>query len=376
MARYAIGLQDFKSLRKGDYIYVDKTDYIARLLEGSKYYFLGRPRRFGKSLFVSMLEYFFNGERDLFKGLAVDSYKWNWETYPVIHLDLNGANYTERKEALVSKLIQQLKYTEEKYDIIPSTEEIAERFEYLITQLYKKTGKEVVVLVDEYEKPVLDVIDNPALSDSYRETLRAFYSVLKSTDKYLKLVFMTGVTKFGKMSVFSGLNNIKDISLDDRYGAVCGITRQELIENFREGIVSLATKKKVTYEEALEILKSNYDGYHFSEDCPDIYNPYSLLNALDSRKIEAYWAETGTPTLLIQTLLRRNYDLSELDGVYASSKRLTTLTDQLDDPIPLFYQTGYLTIKSYDENLEQFLLSYPNLEVEKAFFDFLHKNLI
>ena len=371
MARYAIGLQDFKGLRKGDYIYVDKTAYIPRLLEGGKYYFLGRPRRFGKSLFVSTLEYFFNAERELFKGLAVDSYDWNWETYPVIHLDLNGANYTDRKEALVSKLIQQLKYAEEKYDIVPSTEEIAERLEYLITQLYRKTGKEVVVLVDEYEKPVLDVIDNPVLSNSYRETLRGFYSVLKSTDKYLKLVFLTGVTKFGKMSVFSGLNNIKDISLDDRYGAICGITRQELIENFREGIESLATKKDVTYEEAVGILKTNYDGYHFSEECPDIYNPYSLLNALDSRKIEAYWAETGTPTLLVQTLLRKNYDLGALDGVSATSKRLTTLTDQLDDPIPLFYQTGYLTIKTYDDKLERFILGYPNLEVEKAFFDFL-----
>lgn len=371
MARYAIGLQDFKGLRKGDYVYVDKTAFIPQLLRGGKYYFLSRPRRFGKSLFVSTLEYFFNGERDLFKGLAVDSYEWTWETYPVIHIDLNGANYTERKEALASKLSQQLKYTEEKYGIESPAVEIAERLEYLIVQLYKKTAREVVVLVDEYEKPVLDVIDNPDLSDYFRETLRGFYSVLKSADKYLKLVFMTGVTKFGKMSVFSGLNNIKDISMDYRYGAVCGITRRELLENFREGIESLAEKKNVSYDEAVEILKNNYDGYHFSEECPDIYNPYSLLNALDSRKIEAYWAETGTPTLLVQTLLRNNYDLSKLEGIHASSKRLMTLTDKLDDPIPLFYQTGYLTIKSYDEVLEQFILDYPNLEVEKAFFDFL-----
>lgn len=371
MARYAIGHQDFKGIIDGGYLYADKSSYIATLLEGNKYYFLARPRRFGKSLFLSTLEYFFLGERNLFKGLAIDSYVWDWESYPVIHLDLNGANYTVNESSLQTKLMNQMQEYERKYGVEVKEADLSVRFEKLIARLYDKYGRQVVVLVDEYEKPVIDTISNKELSDRYREILRGFYGVLKSADKYLKLVFLTGVTKFGQMSVFSALNNIKDISLDDRYAGICGITENELTHYFLEGIEDFALKYKIDASHAIKILKENYDGYHFSEHCPDIYNPYSLLNALDSLKIEPYWASTGTPSLLVECLLSHKYDLDNLNRATATSRRLLNLNDQFDDPLTLFYQTGYLTIKHYDEDLSLYKLGYPNREVEQSFFEYL-----
>lgn len=371
MARYAIGHQDFKGIVSEGYVYADKTMFISKLLEGSKYYFLARPRRFGKSLFLSTLEYFFLGEKDLFKNLAIGSYNWDWLEYPVIHLDLNGSNYTDKKSSLETKLGNLLQEVEDRYGLENNNEDISARFDGLIKKLAEKYNRQVVVLVDEYEKPVIDAIDDKCLSDKYREALRGFYSVLKSDDKYLKLVFLTGVTKFGQMSVFSALNNIKDISLDERFSSICGITESELLTYFNEGIKDFARKHRIDYDQAVRILKENYDGYHFSESCPDIYNPYSLLNALDSLKIESYWASSGTPTLLVQCLQRRRYNLDKLNGVTASTKRLQNLNEQLDDPVTLFYQTGYLTIKGYEEEFQQYVLGYPNREVEQSFFEFL-----
>lgn len=372
--RYPIGKQDFRSLREGGYAYVDKTGFIPKLLEGSTYYFLGRPRRFGKSLFLSTLEYFFLGERELFKDLIIDSYPWDWEEYPVIRIDLNGADFAESPAALSEKLNQQLSIVEEKYGIENRSTDLIDRFYQLIRRLSESTSKKVVVLVDEYEKPVIDAIANEAIQNKNKEFLRAFYGVLKSLDKYLKLVFLTGVTKFGQMSVFSGLNNIDDISMDDTFGAVCGITETELKENFREGISLFAESNAITEEEVLALLKESYDGYHFSERCPDLYNPYSLIKALSKNKIGSYWSLSGTPNLLATVLVEQRYDLGNLNGIRATERRLMGIGNQFEDPVALLYHTGYLTIKSYDRELEEYILGFPNKEVEQAFFEYLLPN--
>lgn len=371
MVRYPIGKQDFKSLREGEYAYVDKTHYITKLLEGSTYYFLGRPRRFGKSLFLSTLEYFFLGERELFKDLAIDSYQWSWEEYPVIRIDLNGADYAETPGALSEKLSQQLDLVEEKYGIENKSRNLIDRFYQLIRRLSESRTKKVVVLVDEYEKPVIDAIGKSEVQNKNKEFLRGFYGVLKSLDKYLKLVFLTGVTKFGQMSVFSGLNNIDDISMDDAFGAVCGITETELRQTFRDGIIAFAERNDTTEEGALAQLKENYDGYHFSERCPDLYNPYSLIKALSKNKIGSYWSLSGTPSLLAKMLLEEKYDLGNLNGIRATERRLMGIGNQFEDAISLLYHTGYLTIKHYDRELEEYVLGFPNKEVEQAFFEYL-----
>lgn len=371
MIKYPLGKQDFKSLREEGYVYVDKTAFIPKLLESGSYFFLARPRRFGKSLFLSTLEYFFQGNRELFKGLFIDKIDWNWLQYPVIHLDLNGADYTNHG-ALEERLTSSLSFHEKKYGIKNQTElGLQERFRALISGVFEKTGLQVVVLVDEYEKPLLDTLEIHELFEKNKETLRGFYGVLKSMDYSLKLVFMTGVTKFGQMNVFSGFNNIRDISMNKEFGAICGITQTELQQNFQPGIKSLAEEKNLDYASALHLLKTHYDGYHFNNNCPDIYNPYSLLNALADKKISSYWSHTGTPSLLVNLLLKKNYDLEELDGIEASERRLMGINNQFDDPVALFYQTGYLTIKDYDETLEEFILGYPNLEVQQAFFEFV-----
>ena len=371
MVRYPVGQQDFKGIREDGCVYIDKTDFITRLINEGKYYFLARPRRFGKSLFLSTLKYFFLGERNLFEGLKIASSPWDWESYPVIHIDLNGVDYTTDENSLIVKLTQQLQNVEEKYEVSVNYTDIALRFEALILQLHKLTGKPVVILVDEYEKPVLDTIDNPALSGRYLEILRGFYSILKSLDNSLKFVFLTGITKFGKMSVFSALNNIRDISFDNAYSSICGITEDELISNFQEGILDLAQVEETEFKGALKLLKLNYDGYHFSDECPDIYNPYSLLTAFVSRKIGSYWSKTGTPTILAKLLLEKHYDLENLNGVRATQDDLMDIGNLIDNPVALFYQTGYLTIKNYNKLLKAYTLGFPNREVEVAFCKFI-----
>lgn len=373
MSVYPIGQQDFKGVIEGGYKYADKTSFIIRLLEEKgKYYFLGRPRRFGKSLFLSTLEYFFLGEKSLFKGLAIDSYDWDWKSYPVVHLDLNGTVYSESSSSLSATLTDQMEIAARKYGVsAPSNENLEISFRTLLHNLFEKTGSPVVVLVDEYEKPVLDTIDNPELRELYRERLRGFYSVLKSCDKYLRLVFLTGVTKFGKMNVFSALNNIHDISLEDRYAAICGITREELLGEFHAGVEAIASAEGVDFDESLRQLKENYDGYHFSARCPDIYNPYSLLTAFRNGEIGAYWSETGTPSILARMLVSRNYDLEKLNGAKATREMLMDVGGDFDEPLPMFYQTGYLTIKDYNPVLKIYLLGFPNREVETAFFNFI-----
>ena len=372
MERYGIGLQSFRSIREGGYVYVDKTDFIRVLLEGSKYYFLARPRRFGKSLFLSTLENFFLGRRDLFRGLAIDSYDgWDWQPHAVVRIDLNGADYANSEVALAERLHATLLNYETAFDLPARFDSPAERLRDLITRAADKYGRGVVVLVDEYEKPVLDTIADSRRSEEVRETLRGFYSVLKSVEESLAMVFITGVTKFGKMSIFSGFNNLQDISMDMRFGAICGITEPELIANFRDGIEGLAEAEEVGFDEAVAVLKKNYDGYHFSRNCPDLYNPFSILSAMSRREIGPYWFMTGTPTLLATLLMEKRYDLQSLDGVMATEKELMDVQAGLDNPVALFYQTGYLTLKGYDRESRTYTLGFPNQEVESAFYEYL-----
>lgn len=371
MARYPNGMSSFEEIRLGKYIYIDKTDYIVKMLDGAKYFFLSRPRRFGKSLFVSTLEAFFLGKKELFEGLYIYGHDWEWEEYPVIRIDFAPKSYA-RHEDLIARLNDNLRSYEEKYGLnAVDTRDVQVRFNRLITEAHKKSGKQVVVLVDEYEKPVVDNLDNDELKEQNREMLAGFYSVLKANDAKLKFVFLTGVTKFGQMSVFSGLNNLRDISLLQEYGAICGITEKELLDNFQEGIRDLAEAEETDFDGAVRLLKENYDGYHFSPDCPDIYNPYSIVNAMDNRVIEAYWATSGVPTLLVKTLRMKKFDLNRLDGALATAERLKGIDNQINDPIALFYQTGYLTIKNYIKKMRLFSLGFPNREVEVAFFNYL-----
>ena len=372
MVRYPNGMSSFEEIRRGNYLYIDKTQYFIPLLEGAKYFFLSRPRRFGKSLLTSTLEAFFQGKRDLFKGLAIDSYAdWDWAEYPVIRIDFAPKNYGN-EGALRERIDAILKPYEDRYGITPHNPNDAEgRFEFLIHTACRQTGRQVVVLVDEYEKPVVDNLDNAELMEKNRTKLAGFYSVLKAMDAKLKFAFLTGVTKFGQMSVFSGLNNLRDISLLPDYGAICGITEQELLDNCREGIEGIAEDEDTDYEGAVRLLKENYDGYHFSYRCPDIYNPYSIINALDNGRIGSYWAISGLPTLLVKTLQMKDYDFNKLDGITANEDQLLGIDNQFEDPVALFYQTGYLTIKKYYKRVKLYTLGFPNREVEGAFYKYL-----
>lgn len=368
MTRYPIGIQDFKSLRQDGYLYVDKTPFIPRLLRG-QFYFLSRPRRFGKSLFLSTLEYFFKGERELFKGLAIDSYPdWEWASHPVVRLDLNAGNYV-LEGGLERKLDSLFKEIESQYGIECPYADPPLRFLHIIKTLCSKEGSKVVVLIDEYDKPLLDVIDKPGLNETNKEMLRSVYSVLKSADQYIKMAFLTGVTRFGHLNIFSGLNNFQDISLNDEYAALCGVTEKELIENFREGIANLADKRGISFEEAVIRLKEYYDGYHFSEQLVDVYNPYSLITALSEGKIKDIWAYTGNSDYLLRQLQKQDFDLFELEGIVASTKMLTGVDPDYTDPVTLLYQSGYLTIKGIGKREGTYLLGLPNHEVSSALYE-------
>lgn len=366
--RYPVGKYDFKSIREGGYVYVDKTQFIPVLLEGTTYYFLARPRRFGKSMFLSTLEYFFLGEREIFRGLAVDSYDWDWKAYPVIRIDFGQSGYRS-KTSLEEILDYILSGYERKYGVEKTSSNLQIRLLSLIKEAREKTGLKVVVLVDEYEKPVTDNIDNEEVKEHNREILRSFYQVLKSSDPYLKMVFLTGVTKFGQMSIFSGLNNLKDISMGFEFGSICGVTEEELKSTFKAGITKLAESSRIDFNGALRLLKDNYDGYHFNHKCPDIYNPYSIVHAFADGKIGSYWSVSGMPNLLSKVLKEHNYDLEKLNGVKTTERRLVGINADFDDPAALFYQTGYLTIKGYDPEDETYTLGFPNREVENAFFE-------
>ena len=368
--KYPIGIQNFEKLRKEGYAYVDKTSLIYNLVDSGNYYFLSRPRRFGKSLLVSTFEAYFEGKKELFEGLAIAELEKNWKKYPVIHLDLNAKKFDEASD-LVRLIDRQLLVYENVYGTVEQDQTIDDRFVSLIRNMYLKDGERVVILVDEYDKPLLQSIGNEALQEEYRNILKAFYGVLKSMDGYIRFAMLTGVTKFGKVSVFSDLNNLMDISMDSRYVEICGITEKELKECFDEDIHELASANGQTYEEACGTLKENYDGYHFCQNSVGIYNPFSILNTFAKRQYGSYWFETGTPTYLVELLKSYKFNLPDLEQEKVTSRVLDSIDATSTSPIPVIYQSGYLTIKGYIPEPRIFELGFPNREVKEGFMDFL-----
>ena len=365
-----IGIQSFEDLRRNNYLYVDKTELIYQLTTGGKTYFLSRPRRFGKSLLMSTLEAYFLGKKELFTGLAMETLETEWKEYPVLHLDLNARNY-DSKEALFAILNQHLEKWETKYGDEKKDRSPEERFSYLLEKIHEASGSQVVILIDEYDKPLLQTIGNEKLQEQYKNILKAFYGVLKSADAHLRFVFLTGVTKFGQVSVFSDLNQLKDISMDARYATICGITDKELRRDFQPELEALAANEGLTYEEVCQKMKRMYDGYHFRHNMEGLYNPFSVLNALDSAEFGSYWFSTGTPTFLVQLLKETDYDLRNLEGIELPVNQFADYRTDADYPIPVIYQSGYLTIKGYDKEFQSYTLGFPNEEVKYGFLNFL-----
>ena len=367
--KYPIGIQSFDQIIEEGYVYVDKTDIIHRLVNEGKIYFFSRPRRFGKSLLVSTLKNYFLGRKELFKGLAINSLESEWTVYPVFHLDFNGSNFIE-KGVLEKRLHTYVKDWESEYGIVSDTEllDLGGRFLKVLSTAHKLTGQRAVVLIDEYDKPLLDVLDvDKNLEEYNRNILKAFYSVFKAADEHLRFVLLTGVTKFSQVSVFSGFNQPKDISLDARYEALCGITQKEIDSCFTDAISEMAEEYNYSFEEMRAQLKRQYDGYHFSKRMTDIYNPFSLLNALDSKDLEDYWFRSGTPTYLIRLLNHFNENVNELTGKYYSPAEFIDYKADVERPLPMIFQSGYLTIKDYDMDFNTFLLDFPNNEVKNGF---------
>ena len=370
--KYPIGIQDFKEVRKGGFAYVDKTAILYRLADQGKYYFLSRPRRFGKSLFLSTLRYYFEGRRDLFEGLAVAELEKDWEEFPVLYLDLNVEKY-DTPESLNQRLDKALCGWEATYKVCGvSRRSLASRFESVIRGAAQRTGRRVVILVDEYDKPLLQTIDNPGLQTDYRDTLKAFYGNLKSCDEFIRFAFLTGVTKFGKISIFSDLNNLQDISLKERYADICGMTSDEIAHYFGTEVAVLARKEDVTPATMMDRLRRMYDGYHFSEDTSvGVYNPFSVLNALNDGKLQSYWFRTGTPSILVQQLQKTDFPLERISKEDVDAETMGSLDVMNENPLPLMFQSGYLTIKSYNKEFDCYTLGFPNHEVEQGFAQFL-----
>lgn len=368
--KYPIGIQDFEDLRKRGCVYVDKTALVYKLVDEGKYYFLSRPRRFGKSLLVSTLAAYFSGKRELFKGLAMEKLEKDWTAYPVFHLDLNTDKYDSR-EVLEQRLNLFLSEWEERYGRNVNEVTLSQRFEGIIQRTAEKNGHGVVILIDEYDKPMLQAIGNEELQKEYRNILKAFYGALKSQDKYIRFAFLTGVTKFGKVSVFSDLNNLTDISMDAKYQTICGISEKEMHDNFEEGIHNVASTNGFSYEETCEKLKKRYDGYHFRQNGIGMYNPFSLLNTFSTGEFGSYWFETGTPTFLVQLLQRDKFYLPDLTEQEVDSDILNSIDSVDQSPIPVIYQSGYLTIKGYDKEFQLYKLGFPNEEVEEGFTKYL-----
>ena len=368
---YAIGEQSFPSLRDAGALYVDKTIYIYKLVSSkSKYYFLARPRRFGKSLFLSTLKSFFEGKRGLFKELYIDFTDWKWEKYPVLRLDLNKERYAQvnKLEDVLDKVFTQW---EKKYSVDTIYTNYTQRFEAIIEAAHRITGKQVVILVDEYDKPLVSNLNNEDNFRHYRAKLAALYSNFKSCADHIRFVFLTGVSRFSKLSVFSDINNLRDISFENEYADICGISEKELKDNFSQGIAELSEKNGWDYDETIKRLKENYDGYRFAENGSDMYNPWSVLNAMEDEKIANYWNRTGLPTLIVESLKRIDTDLEQFLNTECTLNELMGLDLQSPRPVALLYQTGYLTIKSYDPFLEEYTLGVPNKEVKEGLFSML-----
>ena len=365
--KYPIGIQDFEKLRTNGYSYVDKSRFVYKLATEGEYYFLSRPRRFGKSLFLSTLEAYFQGKKELFEGLAIYDLETEWKKYPIFHIDLNTANFRE-KDSLYTVLNDYLTTWESKYGTRESEATLALRFKGVIARAAEKEGCGVVILIDEYDKPILQTLRAPELQAEHRAQLKAFYSVLKTQDRYIKFAFLTGVTKFGKVSVFSDLNNLTDISMDHRYISICGMTEKELLTNFKEGIGELASANEDNETETIDKLRMRYSGYHFEENSEEIYNPFSVLNTLANSRYDDYWFKTDTHTFLIDILKKHDYCITDLNKAQVKANMMNNVDF---NPIPVIYQSGYLTIKSYDERFKNYQLGIPNKEVEEGILNTL-----
>ena len=369
---YPIGIQNFEDLRKSGYTYVDKTPHIHRLISTGKYYFLSRPRRFGKSLLLSTMDAYFKAKKELFRGLAIEELEKDWIEYPVLHLDLNGSKYLNQEDLNVV-LAQHLDNWELEYGVTSRYSDASARFKDIIDAAYEKSGKQVVILIDEYDKPIVNNLDNQELSDYYRAVLQGFYSVIKSKDGQIRFGILTGVSKIGKMSVFSTLNNLKDISMVREYADICGISEDELHAFFDGSVVELGDANGLTAQQCYLKLKDMYDGYHFTDSSAGVYNPFSLLNAFSDREFKEYWFETGTPTLLVNVMKQTSFDVTTLsDKVVVSTGDLNGMQDMIQQPVSLFFQTGYLTIKDYDNEFKEYTLGFPNDEVKNGFLKFIY----
>ena len=376
--KYPIGIQSFDQIIEDGYVYVDKTDLVYKLVKEGKIYFLSRPRRFGKSLLISTLKSYFQGKKDLFKGLAIDKLETEWAEYPVFHIDFNGGFFDKDGE-LQKRIMGYVETWESQWGKDPFNEEIGMRFAYVLKQAHAKTGKRAVVLIDEYDKPLLDVIDTgnkgvlngeeTKLEDIHRGMLKALYGVFKLADSDLQFVLLTGVTKFSQVSVFSGFNQPDDISMSGKYEALCGITKDELLSVFDKPIHELAAKLRRSYEDTVELLKKKYDGYHFGDEMIDIFNPFSILNCFNKLQLRNFWFASGTPSYLVRLLAHCNENINELVGKYYDASQFIDYKADVEQPLPMIYQSGYLTIKDFNERLYTYKLDFPNEEVRNGFID-------
>ena len=358
-----LGIQTFSEVREGDYIYIDKTDMVYRMTQSFKYVFLSRPRRFGKSLLASTLHSYFAGKKELFKGLAVERLETEWAEHPVLHFDMSTAKHMD-KETLEQELSGKLSDYEKIYGKSdPGKTKLNQRLECLIVHAYEKTGRQAVVLIDEYDAPLLDVVHEDEQLPQLRQVMRNFYSPLKACDPYLRFVFLTGITKFSQMSIFSELNNLKNISMMPEYAGICGITLEELQTKLTDYVDALADNLNLTREQAVQLLGKRYDGYHFCWPSPDIFNPFSLLNALSDKRVDSYWFASGTPTYLIEMMRKFGVAPSQIGPTEAMASAFDAPTERMTSLIPLLYQSGYLTIKDYYEEDNIYVLDIPNKEI-------------
>ena len=375
MMKYPIGIQTFDKIIENRLDYIDKTALVYQLANYAKNQFLNRPRRFGKSLLVSTFQAYFEGRKELFKGLAIEKLEQEWEAYPVIHIDMSSGKYYQLKNLHII-LDGILSEYERKYHITPNPKDsdvYSARLAEIIKVACRQTGKKVVVLIDEYDAPMHDSMKDENLQSQIRDIMCDFFSPLKQQDANLRFVFITGISKFSQMSIFSELNNLKILTMKKEYATVCGFTEDELLDNYGEGIHELAEENGISYDEAVKELRRQYDGYHFAAKSPGVYNPFSILNALDDKEFNDYWFSSGTPTFLVELLQKKGFDMLQLTDLWASENRFNVPTERIGDPVPVLYQSGYLTIKGYDRATKQYLLSFPNEEVKKGFSESLYR---
>ena len=365
---YPVGIQTFSDIIKRGCVYVDKTDLIYKLTKKYKYVFLSRPRRFGKSLLSTTLHSYFAGEKDLFKGLAIEGLEKDWTEYPVLHFDMSTFKNCNLKD-LQSKFNYKLSEYESIWGNNPESETPGDRFKNLIISAKEQTGKPVIIIIDEYDAPLLDVLHNEDRLAEIRTIIQEFYAPIKANDEYIRFAFITGITKFSQLSIFSAINNLSNISMDPEFAAICGITKEELTTTLSQDIELMAEHNGVSKEEMARMLQENYDGYHFTRNSPDIFNPFSLMRALASGEIEDYWFASGTSTYLINQMQRFKTDVTELDNVFAFSSSFDRPTEKMSDALPLLYQSGYLTIKGYDPLSKGYYLGIPNKEVRAGLME-------